>query len=136
MTPTDPAAEAALSRLTIDLGAVRRNYRRLVERLGGVPCAGVVKADGYGLGADRVPPALWEAGCRVFFVATLDAAVRLRPVVPDALLCCLTGPLPGTAAAFAGHCLVPVLHTLDQVARWTGPGARLGPPPPAGRPRP
>src|SRR3546814_2106891 len=131
MIPTDPAAEAALSRLTIDLGAVRRNYRRLVERLGGVPCAGVVKADGYGLGADRVAPALWEAGCRVFFVATLDEAVRLRPVVPDALLCCLNGLLPGTEAVFAGHCIVPVLNTLEQVDRWRGHGARLGRPLPA-----
>src|SRR3546814_11876439 len=82
--------------------------------LGGVPCAGIVKADGYGLGADRVAPALWEAGCRVFFVATLDEAVRLRPVVPDARLCCLHGLLPGTEAVFAGHCIVPVRNTLEQ----------------------
>src|SRR3546814_15833177 len=90
MIPTDPAAEAALSRLTIDLGAVRRNYRRLVERLGGVPCAGVVKPDDYGAGADLVAPALWAEGSRGLLVATLAEAVWHGPVGPEARLCCPT----------------------------------------------
>ncbi|MEQ8813382.1 MAG: alanine racemase [Thalassobaculum sp.] len=131
MNPRDPAAEGALSRLTIDLGAVRRNYRRLLRRLGGVSCAGVVKADGYGLGADRVAPALWAEGCRVFFVATLEEAVRLRPAVPDATVCCLNGLLPGTEAVFAEHRIVPVLNALDQVARWRRFGDTAGRKPPA-----
>ncbi len=126
MKPSDPAAEAALSRLTVDLGAVRRNYRRLLARLGGVACAGVVKADGYGLGADRVAPALWAEGCRVFFVATLDEAVRLRAAVPDAVLCCLNGLLPGTEAVFAEYRIVPVLNALEQVVRWREFGAPMG----------
>lgn len=126
MIPTDPAAEAALSRLTIDLGAVRRNYRRLVAELGGVPCAGVVKADGYGLGADRVAPALWAEGCRIFFVATLEEALRLRPAVPDATVCCLNGLLAGTEAVFVGHRIVPVLNALEQIARWRAHGERTG----------
>lgn len=126
MNPSAPAAEAALSRLTIDLGAVRRNYRRLLDRLGGVPCAGVVKADGYGLGADRVAAALSAEGCRIFFVATLEEAVRLRPVVPAATVCCLNGLLPGTEAVFAEHEVVPVLNALDQIARWRGFSDRSG----------
>lgn len=131
MIPTDPAAKAALSRLTIDLGAVRRNYRRLVKVLGGVPCAGVVKANGYGLGADRVAPALWAEGCRIFFVATLEEAVRLRPVVPNATVCCLNGLLASTEDVFTAHRIVPVLNALDQVARWRTHGGRLGHPQPA-----
>ncbi|RWQ80262.1 MAG: alanine racemase, partial [Mesorhizobium sp.] len=39
---------AAGAILTVDLGAIRENYRRLKARLGGVGCASVVKADGYG----------------------------------------------------------------------------------------
>jgi len=59
--PVDTAGEqvseaAAGAVLTIDLGAVRENYRRLKAQLGGVRCAGVVKADGYGLGAAPVAP--------------------------------------------------------------------------------
>lgn len=131
MAPTDPSTEAALSRLTIDLGAVRRNYRRLVGRLAGVACAGVVKADAYGLGAGRVAPALWAEGCRVFFVATLEEAVRLRAVLPEATICCLNGLLPGTEPAFVGHRIVPVLNALEQIGRWHGHGARHGRPLPA-----
>lgn len=126
MDPSQSAAEGALSRLTIDLGAVRRNYRRLLERLGGVACAGVVKADGYGLGADRVAPALWAEGCRVFFVATLDEAVRLRPAVPQATVCCLNGLLPGTEATFLEHRIVPVLNAFEQIGRWRDAGTGAG----------
>ena len=126
MIPSDPAAEAALSRLTIDLGAVRRNYRRLLARLGGVACAGVVKADGYGLGAERVAPALWAEGCRIFFVATLGEALRLRPAVPEGTVCCLNGLPAGTEEVFVRHGIVPVLNALEQIARWRTHGGKLG----------
>ena len=56
-----PASAGAI--LTIDLGAIRENYRILKRRLGGVPAAGVVKADGYGLGAAEVAAALGAEGC-------------------------------------------------------------------------
>ena len=52
-------------RLRIDLDAVVGNWRKL-DAL--APSAGVVKADAYGLGMDRVAPALHRAGCRTFFV--------------------------------------------------------------------
>ncbi len=126
MSPSDPAAEAALSRLTVDLGAVRRNYRLLSDRLAGVAGAGVVKADAYGLGAARVAPALWQEGCRIFFVATLDEAVGLRPIVPEATVCCLNGLLAGTEDVFLRHRIVPVLNALEQIALWRTFGARVG----------
>src|SRR5689334_15961097 len=58
--------------LTIDLGAIRANWRQLRDLLGAAECAAVVKADAYGLGAVRVAPELAKAGCRHFFVAHLD----------------------------------------------------------------
>ena len=59
-----PDLDQAGAILTIDLNAIRENFRRLRARLGGKECAGVVKADGYGLGADRVAAALAREGCR------------------------------------------------------------------------
>jgi alanine racemase len=60
--------------LTIDLDAIVANWRKLEKT--GVPaeCAGVVKADAYGCGIDPVTRALAAAGCKTFFVATLDEA--------------------------------------------------------------
>ncbi len=68
-------------RLRIDLDAVAGNWRRLNAL---APSAGVVKADAYGLGMERVAPALHRAGCRTFFVAGLDEGAALRALLPDA----------------------------------------------------
>src|SRR5262245_66582801 len=73
-----PSLAAAGAVLTIDLGALRGNYRLLRARLGRAAAAAVVKADGYGLGAAVVAHALIAEGCGVFFVAHLEEAVRLR----------------------------------------------------------
>ncbi|MEO0360236.1 MAG: alanine racemase, partial [Pseudomonadota bacterium] len=45
----------AQARLTVDLGAIARNWRALAAMNAGETAA-VVKADAYGLGADRVAP--------------------------------------------------------------------------------
>jgi alanine racemase len=112
--------------LTVDLDAVRANYRLLQERAGGAQVAGVMKADAYGLGMDRVAPALAREGCRVFFTAHLDEGIRLRPMVPSASrIYVLHGPMPGTAADFVEHGLVPVLNEPGQVREWLALGARL-----------
>ena len=60
-----------------ELDALRENYRRLKARAAPAACAGVVKADGYGLGAVRVARALAREGCDNFFVAHLGEGVVL-----------------------------------------------------------
>ncbi|WP_130731804.1 alanine racemase [Komagataeibacter xylinus] len=111
-----PGAGAALE---IDLDAIAANYRLLDARTGAATCAAVVKADAYGLGADRVAPVLEQAGARVFFVAHLEEGIRLRPhVSPAARIFVLHGPMPGTEALFTHHALLPVLNSMEQVARW------------------
>jgi alanine racemase len=113
--------------LTVDLGAIAANYRLLVARAAGAVVAGVMKADAYGLGMDRVAPALVRAGCRVFFTAHLDEGVRLRGIVPaDCTIHVLHGPPPGTAADFVAHRLIPVLNDPGQVREWSALCARLG----------
>lgn len=66
------------SRLTIDLAALRRNYRRLRTLASPARCAVAVKADAYGLGIEAVGPTLWKAGAREFFVAHFEEALRLE----------------------------------------------------------
>ena len=66
------------SELTIDLGAVRRNVKRLLDALGGAELWAVVKANGYGHGAVDVGAATLGAGASVLCVATVEEGIELR----------------------------------------------------------
>ena len=114
----DSVPPAAAAVLTIDLAAVAANWRALCARLDHAECAAVVKADAYGLGADRVAPVLAAAGCTTFFVALLDEAAALRALLPNAGIIALSSLLPGTEAEHARLRVVPVLNSLDEIARW------------------
>ena len=72
------------SEITIDLGAVRHNARRLLEALAGAELWAVVKANGYGHGATDVARAALEAGASALCVVTVAEAVELRRVLPEA----------------------------------------------------
>src|SRR5438046_6427705 len=66
------------SELTIDLGAIRRNVKRLLDVLDGAQLWAVVKANGYGHGAVDVGGAALGAGASVLCVATVAEALELR----------------------------------------------------------
>jgi alanine racemase len=72
------------SEITIDLGAIRHNARRLLEALAGAELWAVVKADGYGHGATDVGRAALEAGASALCVVTVTEAVELRRALPEA----------------------------------------------------
>jgi alanine racemase len=104
-------------RLTIDGSALVHNWRWLQERAG-VPAGAAIKADGYGLGARETMQALYEAGCRDFFVSTWAEADELGEAGEGANLIVLHGVGPddvGTALASTAR---PVLNSVEQVERW------------------
>ncbi|MBV8938381.1 MAG: alanine racemase [Alphaproteobacteria bacterium] len=107
--------------LTVNLAALTANYQLLKQRFSGDQCAAVVKANAYGLGVAPVAQALWQAGCRCFFVATLEEGVELRAVLPEALIYVFHGPYPGQEPAFPAHRLMPVINSPAQLARWPEP---------------
>ena len=90
----------------------------------------MVKADAYGLGANRVAPALAAAGCRTFFVACIDEAIALRAVLDDGEIYVLAGAPRGAGDEFAHHRLRPVLNSLPDIDAWAG-FARRAPAAPA-----
>ena len=121
------AAARAGARLTVDLAAIRRNYRTVAARLGKeTRLAAAVKADAYGLGAGPVTAALVAEGCRALFVATLDEGRAARRVAPRAAIYVLNGALGGGEEECARHGLIPVLNDLDAVARWAALARRDG----------
>lgn len=114
------AHDRATGILSVDLAAIAANWRLLAAQAPAAEAAGVVKADGYGLGAVPVAKALAATGCKTFFVATIDEGIALRPHVGAARIFILGGPLPGTGADFTEHGLIPVLNSPDQVGLWAG----------------
>jgi alanine racemase len=112
--------------LTIDLGALAANYRHLRDLAAPAECAAVVKADAYGLGMAQAAPALWQAGCRTFFVATLGEAEDLRSLLPEAVIYVFAGLLPDTAEAFHALNLRPVLNSAEEIKEWAAYCTRIG----------
>ena len=113
---SDPRSAGAV--LTIDLDAIVANWRLLKKRAPTAICSAVVKANAYGLGVDRVAPALSAAGCEVFFVATLDEGIALRRVAPEASIHVLNGLAANTAPPYGEHRLHPVLGSLGEIDAW------------------
>ena len=101
----------------VDTGAIRRNFRRIRRVLGPrTKLVPMVKADGYGLGAERVAKALQPEEPIGFGVATVEEGAALQragvqvPVMVYA-------PLPPDALARAvGLGLVPAISGLDGLA--------------------
>jgi alanine racemase len=122
---SDPASRAGAI-LEIDLGGIAENWRLLAGQVAPALCAAVVKANAYGLGAAPVARALARAGCRMFFVATLDEGIALRQILGAAAeIAILNGPMPGTAAEFLPNRLIPVLNDPGQIEAWRLLGAAL-----------
>jgi alanine racemase len=81
------------SEITIDLGAVRRNVRVLLDALRGAQLWAVVKANAYGHGASDVAGAALGAGASALCVATVPEALALRRDFPAARIIVM-GPAP------------------------------------------
>src|SRR5438552_17100124 len=104
--------------LTVDLDAIVANWRKLEKAAVPAECAGVVKADAYGCGAEQVARALSGAGCKTFFVATLDEARVVRAAAPAAAIYVLDGFFQNTGEAYAKIDCKPVIGDLNELAEW------------------
>lgn len=105
-------------RLTIDLGALKANWRALAAISPDSECAAVVKANAYGIGTTEATRALSDAGAKTFFVAHLSEARAVLAAAPRAVVYVLNGLPPGAAAAFAQAGARPVLGSVDEIADW------------------
>jgi alanine racemase len=117
-TSSETVQAAATGVLTIDLDAIVANWRKLEKT--GVPaeCGAAVKADAYGCGISPVVRALASAGCRTFFVATLDEARAVRLAAPDAALYVLNGFMQNSGDMLAAINARPVIGDLHELAEW------------------
>jgi len=113
--------EVPTGEIVVDLGAIRRNFRRLKrELITGAELAAVVKADAYGLGVERVVPVLADEGCCVFFVTTAQEAVEVRRVSKHSTIYVLNGITEFQDWKLYSRDLSirPILNDLSQVDQW------------------
>jgi alanine racemase len=124
------ALAAATGVLTVDLDAIIANWRKLEKTAVPAECAGVIKADAYGCGAGPVARALAGAGCKTFFVATLDEARVVREALtsealtseaatlPPPAIYVLDGFFQNSGEAYAKIDARPVIGELNELAEW------------------
>ncbi|WP_137151529.1 alanine racemase [Devosia sp. FKR38] len=104
--------------LSIDLGALARNWRALDKVSAGALTGAVVKADAYGTGITMASKALHAAGARFFFVATPDEGMAVRAALPDAHIFVLNGLYPGAANLYIRQNLMPVIASVAMLEEW------------------
>ena len=124
MTASVPAPAPAV--LSVDLSALARNYHTL-GAVSGQPVHPVVKADGYGLGAQAVATRLMAEGARTFFVARAAEGVRLRTALgPQGeggpIIYVLDGCHGDDAERLKAADLRPVLNHPAQMQAWAAAG--------------
>src|SRR6478672_1241925 len=104
--------------LTVDLDAIIANWRKLEKTAVPAECSAVIKADAYGCGAEQVARALSKAGCKTFFVATIEEARTVREAVPEAAIYVLGGYFQNTGEHYATINCRPVIGDLNELAEW------------------
>lgn len=113
--------------LTIDLAAIQSNWLKLQTVGAGASVAGVIKANAYGLGADKVGNALYAVGCREFFFASANEALAARAFLPsDSIIYVLGGISTGDERLLIESNLTPVLCSLSAVDGWAKANFALG----------
>ncbi len=106
--------------LEVDISKIIENYNYLKKSSNGAICSSVVKSDCYGLGAKNIAPKLKDAGCEVFFVATLDEAIDLRKNLgKEPKINVFHGVKFGEEDAFENYNITPVINDFYQLELWS-----------------
>ncbi len=117
--------------LFVNLGAIRRNYRKLRDAAPGAETAGVIKANAYGLGVAQAMAALRAEGCKTFFVATPNEALLPPALTEGVTVYVLNGILTGGPEVFREGDIRPVLSSFGEIGEWLSICRGWGAPRPA-----
>ncbi|MEG3618912.1 alanine racemase [Magnetovibrio sp. PR-2] len=124
-----PEARRAGAILTIDLDALVSNWKTCAAQAPNAETAAVVKAAAYGTDASKSAKALQKAGCKTFFVASVQEGIDLRAVLgPAPAVHIFNGLMNGAERDYTEFNLTPVLNSLGEVEAWGAYGTGLGEP--------
>jgi len=103
--------------LTINLRAIQDNYRS-IQSICTAEIAAAVKADSYGLGAEKIAPALYDVGCRKFFVATIEEGCFIASIIKKCNIYLLNGFVESEISEIVAHNITPIINRLEQLDLW------------------
>ena len=104
--------------MEIDLGALVRNAKALRDHAG-VPIIPMIKADAYGLGAERVAHALEPLAPVAYGVATVEEGRELRIAGISRPVIIFTPILEADMAAAHAASLTPTLGSPESIRAWS-----------------
>ena len=107
--------------MDVDLGALVRNARTSQTR-SGVPLIPMIKADAYGLGAERAARALESLDPYAYGIATIAEGRALRRSGITRPLIVFTPLLADEYPAARELALTPTLGSADEITRWRSDG--------------
>jgi alanine racemase len=128
MTESPPrTALAYRSWVEVSRAQIAANFQAIRQVVGrDVEVMPVVKADAYRHGAIEVSRTLEEHGARWLAVSNTDEGVALRDAGIRAEILVMADFLPFTREALLAHNLIPVIHSLADLAELDRIAARLG----------
>lgn len=109
----------------VDTDALCENYRRICT-YAARPVMAVVKANAYGHGYAHTVPALVDAGCRHFAVATVEEGRAVRALAPEAQILVLGYTPPCEAGALCEAALTQSVFSLPYAAALSGAAVACG----------
>jgi alanine racemase len=109
--------------MEVDLAALSRNARALSDR-SGVPMIPMLKADAYGLGAERVASALENENVLAYGIATIEEGCELRSAGIERDILIFTPLLPDELSRARDARLTPTLGCEREIIDWSRFGAR------------
>ena len=115
----------------INLDAIASNWSYLNQSSGKATAGAVVKADAYGHGMAAVAKRLHQAGCRLFFTASIQEAVTLRATLPDAEIAYFDGLQPHDMEQALTHRIIPSVGDAQQLTLLRAMAKTTGAPIPA-----
>ncbi|MGQ0813210.1 MAG: alanine racemase [Gemmatimonadota bacterium] len=107
----------------LDAGALRENYRAVAARAGArAAVIAMVKADGYGLGAQSVVRALDSFDPYAYGVATAAEGASLRKAAVARRIIVFTPLTPDALETAAFQRLIPAISSLGHLEQWVALG--------------
>lgn len=102
--------------IKISSHALQANYKFLCAQSSPALCAPVIKANGYGLGIENVTSILNNENPPLYFVATLEEAIKCRQYTSHKIAT-LNGLFKCAEAEYKQHNIIPVCGSYDDIHR-------------------